>query len=281
MLPQLVPTEHFANAVTWNSSGFHMASVLGPAIGGLLIKQTESPISVYLLDTTAAGLFITSLLLLNIRRTDWIPRSLDFKELVAGFRFIWDHQLILGVLSLDLFAVLLGGAVTLLPVYADDILQVGPSGLGWLRTAPAVGALLMAILLAHRPPLTRAGLMMLLSVAGFGAATIVFGFSRSFALSMTMLFLTGALDNISVVIRHTLVQTTTPDGLRGRVSSVNSLFIGASNELGGFESGIVAYYFGPVFSVVSGGIGTILVVLVIAMKMPKLRRYDRLGDTFE
>ena len=254
-----------------------MASVLGPAAGGLLIKWTESPIAVYLLDTTAAALFITSLLLLRIRRTDHAQRGMDLRELVAGFRFVWNHQLILGALSLDLFAVLLGGAVTLLPVYAEDILQVGPSGLGWLRTAPAVGALLMAVLLAHRPPMTRAGLAMLLSVAGFGAATIVFGISRSFALSLVMLFLTGALDNISVVIRHTLVQTMTPDHLRGRVSAVNSLFIGASNELGGFESGMVAHYFGPVFSVVSGGVGTILVVIVIAAAHAQASSLQQIG----
>jgi MFS family permease len=202
-------------------------------------------------------------------------------ELAAGFRFVWSHPLILGALSLDLFAVLLGGAVTLLPVYAEDILKVGPSGLGWLRTAPAIGALLMAILLAHRKPLAQAGTAMLLSVAGFGVATIVFGASRNFTLSVLMLLLTGALDNISVVIRHTLVQTKTPDHLRGRVSAVNSLFIGASNELGGFESGLVAHYFGPVVSVVSGGIGTILVVICTALAIPELRRYGKLGEEHE
>jgi MFS family permease len=255
-----------------------MASVLGPAAAGLLIKWTHSPLPVYLVDAAAAIAFIGCLTLIRLRPSINVQRGLDLRELVAGFRFVWSHQLILGALSLDLFAVLLGGAVTLLPVYAEDILQVGPSGLGWLRTAPAVGALLMAIVLAHRPPLGRAGLVMLLSVAGFGAATVVFGFSRSFALSMAALFLTGALDNISVVIRHTLVQTLTPDHLRGRVSAVNSLFIGASNELGGFESGMVAHYFSPVISVVSGGIGTMIVVLLIALRMPKLRGYDRLGE---
>jgi MFS family permease len=279
LLPLLVPTECFANAVTWNSSGFHMASVLGPAAGGLLIKFTSSPVAVYALDATAAVFFVITLMSLNVRASDQLQRGLRAVELVAGFRFVWTNALILGALSLDLFAVLLGGAITLLPVFAEDILHVGPSGLGWLRTAPAVGALLMAILLAHRPPMSRAGMAMLLSVAGFGAATIVFGISRSYVISLLMLFLAGAMDNISVVVRHTLVQTMTPDVLRGRVSAVNSLFIGASNELGGFESGLVAHFFGPVFSVVSGGIGTILVVLLLGLRIPELRRYGKLGDT--
>jgi MFS family permease len=204
-----------------------------------------------------------------------LDRSTSFRALVAGFGFVWNHRLILGALSLDLFAVLLGGAVTLLPVFSESILQVGPSGYGWLRAAPAIGAVLMAVLLAYHPPLNRTGLVLLMSVAGFGVATIVFGISRSYWLSLAMLFLTGALDNISVVIRHTLVQTRTPDELRGRVSAVNSLFIGASNELGGFESGLVAHYFGAVFSVVSGGIGTILVVLLLGWRIPELRRYGR------
>jgi MFS family permease len=281
LLPLLVPTEHFSNAVTWNSSGFHLASVLGPAAGGLMIKLTESPVSTYMLDAIAAGVFVGALLGTRVRPMDHVHRALSFEQLSAGFRFVWHHQIVLGALALDLFAVLLGGAVTLLPTFARDILHVGPSGLGWLRTAPAMGALLMAIVLAHRPPLTRAGLALLWSVAGFGIATIVFGLSTNFALSMVMLFLTGALDNISVVIRHTLVQTLTPDALRGRVSAVNSLFIGASNELGGFESGLVAYLFTPQVSVVSGGVGTVLVVILTALALPKLRDYDRLGAVAE
>jgi MFS family permease len=177
--------------------------------------------------------------------------------------------------------VLLGGAVALLPVYATDILKVGAAGFGWMRAAPAVGALSMALVLAHRPPMARAGRTLLWSVAGFGVATIVFGFSRNFWLSFTMLLLTGALDNISVVIRHTLVQVLTPDNLRGRVSAINGLFIGASNELGAFESGTVAQLFSPTISVVSGGLGTLLVVLVAALAWPRLRRYGSLGSADE
>ncbi len=278
LLPLLVPTEHFGNAVTWNSTGFQLASVLGPAAAGLTIKWAESPVAVYLLDAAAAGCFMLTLFFLPVRQAKRVPRALSFDELAAGFRFLWKHQVILGALSLDLFAVLLGGAVTLLPVYAETILHVGPSGLGWLRTAPAIGALVMAIFLAHRPPLANAGWLLLGSVAGFGIATIGFGLSTSFGFSMAMLILTGALDNISVVIRNTLVQMLTPDELRGRVSAVNSLFIGASNELGGFESGTVAHFFGPVVSVVSGGIGTIGVVVMTGAMLPKLRRYGRPDD---
>ena len=278
LLPLLVPKETFSNAVTWNSTGFHLASVIGPALGGLMIKWTKSPTWVYWFDAIAASIFAIAILSLQVVRGAATKKGINRADLVAGFKFVRSHQVILGALSLDMFAVLLGGAVTLLPVYAEDILHVGASGLGWLRTAPAIGALTMAILLAHRPPIGKAGWMLLISVAGFGAATIGFGFSKSFWLSMLMLFMTGAWDNISVVIRHTLVQTLTPDALRGRVSAVNSLFIGASNELGGFESGLVAHFFGPVASVVSGGIGTIFVVITTAVSLPRLRKYGKLGD---
>ncbi|HEV3343476.1 MAG TPA: MFS transporter, partial [Pirellulales bacterium] len=198
------------------------------------------------------------------------------QALLAGFRFVQRNKIILAAITLDMFAVLLGGAVALLPVYAEDILQVGARGLGWLRTMPAVGALVLSFVLAHRPPTAHAGKTLLWAVAGFGAATIVFGFSHSYALSLAMLFLTGAFDIVSVVIRHTLVQLLTPDEMRGRVSAINSVFIGASNELGAFESGLIAQMFTPVISVVSGGIGTLLVVLGAAWLWPELRRYERL-----
>jgi MFS family permease len=201
------------------------------------------------------------------------------RTLVAGFSFVWHHPLILPALALDLFAVLLGGATSLLPIYAKDILGVGPTGLGWLEGAPAAGALLMAVVMAHRPPLKHAGRDLLCAVTGFGLATIVFGFSQNFWLSLAMLFCTGALDNISVIVRHTLVQMLTPDAMRGRVSAVNGMFIGASNELGGFESGMVAAYFTPQFSVVSGGVGTLLVVAVVATVCRQLRHYGRLDVT--
>jgi len=194
----------------------------------------------------------------------------------VGFKFVFASPIILGTITLDLFAVLLGGATALLPVYAKDILKVGPSGLGLLEAALPAGSLLCALILAHRPPLQRAGRAMLLAVAGFGLATIAFGFSTWFWLSFLMLFICGVMDNVSVVVRHTLVQLLTPDEKRGRVSAVNSLFIGTSNELGGFESGLVAYLLGPVFSVVSGGVGTILVVLAVAAIWPEIGKYGRL-----
>jgi hypothetical protein len=197
---------------------------------------------------------------------------------LAGVTFVWRNKPILAAMTLDMFAVLLGGATMLLPVYAKDILEVGPKGLGLLRAAPAVGALATSLILAHRRPFERAGRTLLGTVAGFGMATIVFGFSRSMWLSLAMLFLTGAFDIVSVVIRHTLVQLLTPDAMRGRVSAVNSIFIGASNELGGFESGAVAQLTTPLISVVSGGVGTLFVVLAVAVGWPQLRRYGRLDD---
>lgn len=192
------------------------------------------------------------------------------RTLLAGLQFVWEKRILVTLMSLDLFAVLLGGAVYLLPIFAEDILQVGATGFGYLRAAPSVGAFCMAIALVYLPPMKRAGYTLLLAVAGFGVATILFGFSENFYVSWAMLFLTGALDNISMVVRQTLTQLLTPDRMRGRVSAVSSIFIGASNELGGFESGLVAQWFGPVFSVVSGGVGTLLVVAGAAALAPQL-----------
>jgi MFS family permease len=188
---------------------------------------------------------------------------------------------ILGIITLDMFAVLLGGATSLLPVYAKDILFVGPSGLGLLQAALPAGSLTCSLALAHLPPIRKAGRTLLWAVAIFGMATIVFGISKSFLLSMAMLYLCGVSDNVSVIIRHTLVQLLTPDEKRGRVSAVNSLFIGTSNELGGFESGVVANWFGPVPSVVAGGIGTILVVIGVGWVWPQIRNYGRLTSPCE
>jgi len=219
---------------------------------------------------------------MKIPESTRIPRGKVWSQIAEGIRFVWKRQVILGAISLDLFAVLLGGAVYLLPVFARDIITNPPLGsspeevLGWLRAAPAAGSVLMALILAHMPPMRRAGRTLFMCVAAFGLATVVFGFSRSFWLSWIMLFLTGFFDNVSVVIRQTLVQLRTPNEMRGRVSAVNSVFIGSSNELGGFESGIVAHALGPVFSVVSGGIGTLLVVAAWSRLFPKLRRVDRL-----
>jgi MFS family permease len=191
--------------------------------------------------------------------------------MVAGAEFIWNRKVILGASSLDLFAVLLGGATALLPVFAAQILEVGPVGFGWLRAAPSIGAIAMALWLAHRPPLARPGRALLWSVAGFGVATILFGWSRSLWLSLIALALTGALDNVSVVVRQSLVQLLTPDALRGRVTAVNQIFIGSSNEIGALRAGLMSAAVGPVAAVVWGGVGTVLVAVAVARAVPQLR----------
>jgi MFS family permease len=203
--------------------------------------------------------------------------ALTLSSLLAGVRFIWKTKVVLSVMCLDMFGVLLGGATALMPIYAKDILHVGANGLGWLLAAISAGAFTSGLIQAHRGPLRRAGRTILLAVTCFGAATIVFGISRSFPLSLAMLFALGVCDNISVVVRSTLVQTDTPDEMRGRVSALNGLFIGTSNELGAFESGAVAHLLGPVASVVLGGLGTIVVAGITAWLSPSLRRYGRLG----
>jgi hypothetical protein len=205
-----------------------------------------------------------------------VKEALSLRTLLGGFHFVFNHRIILGMISLDLFAVLFGGADMLLPIYAKDILRVGPQGLGLLRAALPVGALVSALIVAHRPPLARAGRALVLAVVVFGLATIGFGVSQWFWLSLAMLFACGMADTISIVVRHTSVQLLTPDAMRGRVSSVNNLFIGTSNELGGFESGAVSYLFGPVFSVVFGGIATIVVVAAVCWLFPEIPRYGRL-----
>lgn len=276
LLPQLMPREVFPNAVTWNSSLQQIISVLGPAVGGFIVVVSAP--AAYLICAAGSLIFIVLLTRVKFRKVSEQTEKVSLRTLLAGLGFVWRSRLLLGLMSLDMFAVLLGGAVYLLPIFAKDVLAVGPQGFGWLRTAPAAGAFCMAILLTYLPPMKRAGRNLLLAVAGFGAATIVFGFSKSFWLSMAMLFLTGLFDNVSMVIRHTLVQLLTPDQMRGRVSAVNSVFVGASNELGGLESGIVAHWFGPAVSVVSGGIGTIVVVLITVVSAPRLRLFSSLHD---
>ncbi len=271
LVPSLLPLEHFSNAATWNSASFQIASVVGPALGGLMIAATRSPALVYVFDALAALVFFVFVYEMRPRPVELKTEAATLKSLVAGFGFVWRTKVILAAITLDMFAVLLGGAVALLPVYAKDILHVGPIGFGWLRAAPSVGAIAMSFLIAHKPPMRRAGVSLLWSVAGFGASMIVFGLSQNFWLSLFALGVGGALDTISVVIRHTLVQMGTPEYLRGRVSAVNGVFISSSNQLGEFESGSVAHFFGPVASVVSGGIGTIVVVLLIAVTWPQLR----------
>jgi MFS family permease len=277
LLPQLVPPVIFPNAVTWNMSLMHIASVVGPALGGLVVAFNV-PLA-YLLCAASSLIFIFMLSGLRLINPASKPVGhASLRTLLAGLGFVWNARLILTTISLDMFAVLLGGAVYLLPIFAKDILQVGAAGFGWLQAAPAAGAFCMALLQAYLPPMKHAGRNLLLAVAGFGAATIIFGLSTSFWLSLAMLFLTGVFDNVSMVIRHTLMQLLTPDQMRGRVSAVTSIFVGASNELGGLESGLVAHWFGPVFSVVSGGIGTMIVVGVTALVAPQLRTFGALHE---
>ncbi len=269
ILPHIVPPAAFTNAVTWSSSIFEISSAAGPALAGFIIWLI-APSAVYFVSAIFAAAFLVFLLLMNYAPKQE-PRTPGDDKLLAGLRFVWRKKVIIASLTLDLFAVLLGGAVYLLPIFAENILKVGPVGFGWLRAAPAIGACSMALMLAHRPPIKKPGRALLWTVGWFGVATILFGFSKSFALSMIALILTGAFDNISVVIRHTLIQVLTPDSKRGRVAAVNSVFIGASNELGGFRAGTMAHFFGPINSVVYGGIGTLLVVALVGMIWPQLR----------
>lgn len=279
LTPQTVPPEQFMNAVTWSTSVWQVSAILGPALGGAVIALTNGATAVYITNAIAGSVLVIALLLLKSRQTSYASTDEPpLQALRGGIRFLRQTPIILAAISLDMFAVLFGGAVFLLPVFASDILKVDATGLGILRAAPSVGALLMAVTLARRPPMEHAGRNLLLAVIGFGLATIAFGLSTSFWLSVFLLALTGALDNISVVVRHTLVMTYTPDNMRGRVSAVNSVFIGASNELGGFESGTAAALLGPIGAVVFGGIGTIVTVGLIAWRSPALRKLGRIDQ---
>jgi MFS family permease len=305
----LVPLDQLARAITFNSGAFQASSVAGPAAFGVVLALTPGAVAlnsawpVYALNALAS--LVCFALIVPIKHEHKVKpvEPVSLKILAEGFRFVFENKIILGTITLDLFAVLLGGAVTILPMFANDIYHTGPGGLGWLRNAMAVGSVLCALVIAHRPPLQKAGSAMLWAVAIFGLATILFGLANTdcfgrwlslpqaawFWIAFTLLAIAGAVDNISVVVRHTLVQILTPDEKRGRVSAVNSLFIGTSNELGGFRSGIVAYLFttptilgsahatGAIISTVSGGIGTILVVLAVAWIWPEIRRYGKLG----
>jgi MFS family permease len=275
-MPHLVSRAEFSKAVTWSSGSFQLSSVVGPAAGGALIAVAHRAAPVYAVNTLASLLCLALVGLVQRRHVVALKEKMTIRSLITGFKFVFANRVILGTITLDLFAVLLGGATALLPIYAKDILKAGPSGLGFLQAALPLGSLACALVLAHRPPLQRAGRTLLWAVGIFGVATIAFGLSRSFWFSLLALFTCGAADNVSVVVRHTLVQLLTPDEKRGRVSAVNSLFIGTSNELGGFESGTVANWFGPVFSVVSGGIGTVIVVMAVALIWPEIRKYGRL-----
>ena len=276
ILPQLVAEPHFPNAVAWASSVFQCATILGPSLGGLVYAISHGPAVVYALAASVGVAATCATLRIKTQSQTRSREPVNLTNVLAGFRYIWRQKLILGSISLDLFGVLLGGAVALLPVYAREILRTGPWGLGILRTAPAIGAATMAVYLAHKPLRRRAGATMLWCVASFGAFTILFGISRSLALSLMALALVGASDVISVIIRATLIQTATPDQMRGRVNAVDMVFVGASNELGQFESGVTAHWFGTVPAVVLGGIGTLLVTAVWAWCFPALRKADQL-----
>ncbi len=297
ILPQLVPTHLFSHAVAWNSSLFQVGTMIGPALGGLLMGRNDNTPPALALACACRLGALAFIAVIRLPHTGNRPAVNSLADLLAGIRFVANSRLILATITLDLFAVLVGGAVYLLPLYARDILHVGGVGLGLLRSAEAVGAILMAMLIAHRPPLRRAGNAMLWAVAGFGASTVLFGLSQWFWLSMLAMFLIGATDNISVIVRHTLVQVLTPDAMRGRVSAVNNVFIVASNDLGGFESGVSARLFeaaaaglgvaapglsarvaGAMGSVVFGGIGAILAVAGCARRWPELLTLGSLRD---
>ncbi|GAC1348168.1 MAG: MFS transporter [Myxococcales bacterium] len=279
LLAQLVPPEHFADTNAWLTSSRQLAAMAGPAFAGALIASTGSATPVFALQAVCAFAFVVALAgIPSIRAAEArlepaAPHeAASLRDLFAGFRFVWRTEVFLAAITLDLFAVLLGGATALLPIYAKDILHEGPSGLGLLRAAPSLGAFAMAVATTRLPPWKKPGAVLLWVVAGFGLATVGFGLSTSFPLSLAMLFLTGVFDNVSVVIRLTLEQLLTPDEMRGRVGAIHWVFIGLSNEMGAFESGATAALFGPVGSVVGGGIGTLLVVGLVCARWRGLSR---------
>jgi MFS family permease len=273
LVPMLVPTHLLERAVTLSASGMQAAIICGPALGGVLYVLGAG----WVYGTCTTLLTIAFVLMLGVHDPHQSAKEkTTLSSVLAGVRYVWTNKLLLGATSLDLFAVLLGGATALLPIYARDILHTGPQGLGLLRAAPAAGALLMSLILLRWPIQRKVGAWLMGSVAVFGLATVVFGLSEHFALSLLALAVTGAFDQISVVMRMTLVQLETPNEIRGRVSAVNSIFIGASNQLGEFESGATAALFGPVGSVVMGGVGTLLVAATWTRLFPALAKRDRM-----
>lgn len=284
MLPSLVPKEHFVNAVTWGASIYQIANIAGPAVGGLLftlqltggLARWTGPAVVYAFTMVMLAGFLVLVGLIRTRVTLAEKKAFDMRTMLAGLEYVWRAKLLLGSISLDLFAVLLGGAVALLPIFATDILHAGPRGLGLLRAMPSFGALAVSLTMLIRPIKRRAGKTMLVCVGIFGAATVVFGLSRSIWVSLIALVLVGASDMVSVVIRSSILQLATPPEMRGRVSAVNWLFIGASNEFGEFESGLTAHWWGAVRAVVVGGIGSLIVTGSAAVLFPRLRHADSL-----
>jgi len=276
ILPLLVPEEHFRSAFAWGATIFEAATILGPAVGGLVYGIFRTPSPVYGAATVAAAFAALSMLGVIPKFRPRAREPFSGRAVLAGLHYIWREKMVLGSISLDMFAVLLGGAVYLLPVFASDILHAGPFGLGLLRCSPAIGAAATAVMLAHRPLGRNSGAKMLWCVAGFGAATILFGISHSMVLSMIALMMVGATDMVSVVIRGILIQLFTPNDMRGRVNAVDMIFIGTSNELGGFESGVTAGIFGTIPAVIIGGAGAILVTAACAVLFPELRKLDEL-----
>jgi len=272
ILPQLLKAKQFVNANAWVGSAFQFASISGPAVGGLIIGWTGGTMWAYFVAGVCQIIFVVSFSTLPVIKPLEPTEKRRFSDVFAGFGFIRRTPIFLAAITLDMFAVLLGGAVVLMPIFAKDILHVGPEGLGWLRAAPSAGSLLMLMMITRMKPMRRPGRTLLLVVIGFGLATIGFGLSTNFLLSMACLFLTGMFDSISVITRMTLEQVITPDRLRGRVSAINYVFIGFSNEFGAFESGATAALFGPVISVVGGGIGSIAVAIMVALLWPALAR---------
>lgn len=276
LFPHLVPAEHFASSVAWASTFWQAATILGPIFGGFVYAIFRGPLAVYVLALMAAVVAIVLTLRISDREKPRARPSAELSNVFEGFRYIWREKLILGAISLDLFAVLLGGAVALLPVYAREILRTGPWGLGILRAAPGVGAAVMAVAIAHNPLKKRAGATMLWCVAAFGLCTVLFGVSRSLVLSVVALLFVGATDMVSVIVRATLIQVATPDEMRGRVNAVDMIFVGASNELGQFESGMTAQWFGTVPAVIVGGVGAMVVTGLWAWMFPQLRNVNEL-----
>ncbi len=285
LLPWLVPPERFANAVAWSTTVFQISTMIGPVVGGYLIwflGERGVPAALACVVVLRC-LGLIGVLLLRTRRPERMQSSFSVEALSAGIRFVWRHKPILATISLDLFAVLLGGATYVLPAFADQVLgyhsqEQMAAVAGYLRSAEAIGAIAMAVLLAHLPPIRRAGWTMLWAVGGFGAATVCLGLSPWLLTALLSMFVVGALDNISVVVRHTMIQMLTPDNMRGRVTAVNNIFINSSNELGGMESGMTAKLFGLVPSIVGGGIGAILVVLGCAVRWPQILAIGSLAN---
>jgi MFS family permease len=278
LVSMIVPRSLYANSTTWNSTIFHLCSILGPALAGLIYGYHEGKNSVmtYSINT---GLFVLAVVGFLLIKNSGVPgkKTKDesiMQSLSAGIKFVFQKKIILSALSLDLFAVLFGGAVAMLPAFADKILDMGPQAAGTLRTAPAVGAVLMAIVISIKPPAKNAGKLLLISVIAFGLFTICFALSKSYWLAFFFLMLTGAFDNISVVIRHTILQLMTPENMRGRVSAVNGIFIGSSNEIGSYESGLAARILGLVPSIIFGGAMVIAVVTGVNFLNPSLKKLD-------